>query len=673
MTELPAPYEPIRGLHPYLDVYGSHPWVMPEGWRRYTENRIADVMADAARTGLTAGAREMHPMYRRDAPAAAWPVWLAWRMLPSAAPIWAGTNPDLGLELAQPWLDPDNAEARVSADSPRLYRWETLCWPLAFFRHTAFSGSPSWRVAALEQTREILAIYREVPMLRQRGDALVTLFDHVRGDPGLLRRHERETPFAIERLWGELAGPDYRALLPELGGPVGDLAWAVEGFDAVHERVTAGADWIDADRVIATIAVIDELGPLAGRSEIALALGTDRVARIERIRAELADGFERDAWWRESSAWRRENVLRGEIDAARVWAWLTWYVEAAIGRICGGTIRRLLQTHPEREALDLLAATPVAAPNRVVSWLSGLPAPGPRPEAAAEGDGEDEPIAPGAGFAPAAPVEIGDPMAELDALIGLDEVKEQVALLVAEQRAAELRREVGMDVAPRARHMVFTGSPGTAKTTVARLIARIFAQLGYLEKGHLVETSRAGLVAKWIGHTAIKTEETFRRALGGVLFIDEAYALAPEDPGRDTGPEAISTLLKLMEDHRDDVIVVVAGYPDEMRRFLDSNPGLASRFPTHIAFPGYDADELVRIFELQAGHAGFRLAPGVTDRVRALIPAERRRDFGNGRWVRNVFEAATATQALRITGSLTADGPDPTEDAIRTLLPEDVG
>lgn len=561
---------------------------------------------------------------------------------------------------------------QVAADGPLLFRAPVAFWPLAYFREAATGSSRSWRIAALEHTREIIAVYREVPFARARADALITLLDHVREDRGLRRRHERDATTAIDKLWSELAGPDYRALLPELGGPVSDLAWALQGFEAVHARLTDGAAWIDADRFLATIAVIDELGPLEERTDLALVLGFERLARVERMRAELADGFDRDAWWRESSAWRRENVLRGESDAARAWAWLAWYVESCLSLICRGTVRRALQTRPEQEALELLAGPREPAPHRIVSWLNGLPRSEP-PAASPAVEDEAEPLAPGAGFTPIERVDPGDPMGELDALIGLDEGKEQVEMLVAEQRAAVLRRQIGMEVTPRARHMVFTGSPGTAKTTVARLIARIYAQLGYLESGHLVETSRVGLVGRWIGHTAVKTEETFRRAMGGVLFIDEAYALAPEDPGRDTGPEAISTLLKLMEDHRDEVIVVVAGYPQEMRRFLESNPGLASRFPTHIAFPDYDADELVDIFALHDGHAGFRLAPGVTERVRELIPAERGRDFGNGRWARNLFERATAEQAVRITGSLTAEGPDPSEEEIRTLLPADLG
>ncbi|MBO3746689.1 AAA family ATPase [Streptosporangiaceae bacterium NEAU-GS5] len=261
-----------------------------------------------------------------------------------------------------------------------------------------------------------------------------------------------------------------------------------------------------------------------------------------------------------------------------------------------------------------------------------------------------------------------DPLAVLDKMIGLDEVKRSVRLLVAEVKAERLRRDAGMPVEPPARHLAFIGNPGTAKTTVARLIAQIYARLGLLASGHLVEVSRGDLVGEYIGQTAPKVAEAVRRALGGVLFIDEAYALSPSGAERDFGPEALATLVKLMEDHRGELVVIAAGYEREMRRFLSVNPGLSSRIPRVLTFPDYDDAELVAIFEKKAADRGFTLARGTLERVAEILrAAERGPVFGNARFVRNLVEAAVATQALRITSDTEGGAVD-----VRELRPEDL-
>jgi hypothetical protein len=202
---------------------------------------------------------------------------------------------------------------------------------------------------------------------------------------------------------------------------------------------------------------------------------------------------------------------------------------------------------------------------------------------------------------------------------------------------------------------------------VARLLARIYAQLGVLAHGHLIEVSRADLVGEYIGQTAPRTTARFNQASGGVLFIDEAYSLVPPDSFRDFGNEAIATLLKLMEDHRDEVVMIVAGYPREMQRFVESNPGVASRFPTTIHFSDYSPDELWGIFQLYAARAGFSLLEGVESAFRSLIPDPRPEAFGNGRFVRNVFEDAVTRQAMRITAVT-----DPVKEVVTQLRPEDL-
>ncbi|MFF5263705.1 AAA family ATPase [Actinomadura viridis] len=268
----------------------------------------------------------------------------------------------------------------------------------------------------------------------------------------------------------------------------------------------------------------------------------------------------------------------------------------------------------------------------------------------------------------------GDPLDEVERLIGLDEIKREISALVAEARMEERRREVGVPLAFPARHMVFMGNPGTAKTTVARLIAAVYAQLGLLSSGHLVEVTRADLVAEYIGQTAHKVRDAVERALGGVLFVDEAYALtAGGGDRRDFGHEAVAELLKLMEEHRSDLVVIVAGYDAEMERFLKFNPGLDSRFPKALRFPDYTDDELATIFESMAAEAGFELAEGVLAALRRRLAAEPRgASFGNARLVRNVLEEAISRQAQRITAA-DDTGPgevDPAE--VRLLRPEDL-
>ncbi len=262
---------------------------------------------------------------------------------------------------------------------------------------------------------------------------------------------------------------------------------------------------------------------------------------------------------------------------------------------------------------------------------------------------------------------VADPLAELDQMTGLASVKQQVRLLVAEARAEQLRRDAGMPGRNQSRHMIFTGQPGTAKTTVARLIAAIYAQLGLLSSGHLTEVARADLVGRYIGETAPKVTAVVASALGGVLFIDEAYALTMTDSEHDYGSEAIATLTKLMEDYRRDLVVIAAGYEREMASFLHANACLASRFPTVVHFPGYTDDELAAIFTTMAAHDGFHLADGVLARVRATIAAAPRGpEFGNARQVRNLLDQAIAAQALRITEA------DHSSADVRELRPEDL-
>jgi stage V sporulation protein K len=269
------------------------------------------------------------------------------------------------------------------------------------------------------------------------------------------------------------------------------------------------------------------------------------------------------------------------------------------------------------------------------------------------------------------PGPLADIFRELDQMVGLTKVKDLVHEIYALLRVAQFRTEAGLHNGSHVYHMIFKGNPGTGKTTVARLMGRMFHAMGLLNKGHFIEVERADLVGEYIGHTAQKTRELVKKALGGVLFIDEAYSLC-RGGDKDFGKEAIDCLVKSMEDHRNQFILILAGYTEEMDQFLESNPGLPSRFPIQVQFEDYSIDQLLQISELMVKERDYVLLPQSVMKLKQHLNEEKLelfRTFSNARYVRNILEKAIRYQAVRLINQYAAA---PSKQELMTIRPEDL-
>ena len=331
-------------------------------------------------------------------------------------------------------------------------------------------------------------------------------------------------------------------------------------------------------------------------------------------------------------------------------------------------IRTMTENNLNRMGADFWGTSPLDGGKLPEAPKPGVPSDKAAPEKGntAASTGNDDTAPKEAETSP--PEKIEDLQAELNGYIGLEAVKKEVRNLINMVTVYQMREKNGLPTTDLSLHMVFSGNPGTGKTTIARLMARIYHSLGILSKGQLVEVDRSGLVAGYVGQTAIKTSKVIEKALGGVLFIDEAYALNGKGEN-DFGQEAIDTILKAMEDHRDDLVVIVAGYDGLMDQFIHSNPGLESRFNRFLHFDDYSPDELMEIFRMQCKKGCYTLEGQAAEMVRDFIVEENTDpvSFGNARGVRNIFEQILVHQANRLAGM-----EQVTKEDLMKITPTDV-
>ena len=376
--------------------------------------------------------------------------------------------------------------------------------------------------------------------------------------------------------------------------------------------------------------------------------------------------------WLEAPSALFDLLLHADASEQTTNAWTYYSGAMALAQLVVALDTRPTQT--ELKALDAFRTMAVQAMESKGISRSGVRRPTPSPSSPTPSGASSAPASPESPPAevPLPPPEpIDDLLAELDALVGLAGVKTEVKLVTNLLQVQRLRKEHDLPVVETSRHLVFTGNPGTGKTTVARLLARIYRSLGVVEKGQLVETDRSQLVAGFVGQTAIKVTAVFDEADGGILLIDEAYALA-RGGANDFGREAIDSIVKLIEDRRDRLAVIAAGYPDEMDTFIDANPGLRSRFPKVIAFADYSNDELFAIFSSLCKKNRYEPTAGAAEKLQDLFASlPRNKGFGNGRLVRNLFEDAVARQASRLMG--TGKDPQPSAVELQCLEASDVG
>ncbi|MFD7157273.1 AAA family ATPase [Kribbella sp. NPDC059898] len=650
-----------------LDVLSAaEPWEVPSAWTERVRAQLK-LWADDPEA-LRPLRPEAFPDFVKGTPAAVWFTHQVAPLLSGWIPVLHGEYADLSTELTHDFYRPSS---RLGGNGHVIYAAPTD-WHLQ-----AIAGARGFRELgrkhALLVSRDVVRLFVDAPPLAARAEALAAAFERVVKDRDAFHLHITGEYDEIAKYWRtDALKPDERARLPELAGPTAALKYSLNAIRDTHARMLmAIPDEYAGDFAQVLSELILAAGLRGVPQPVANILG-DAAVDVHHALEDLRPRFNLQTWHGHVNQWMSRAIRNGQSPLARSWG----AAAARVGVHLSGVLTK--QPWPEPEIPDLTtlfrmldrerwsaletAAAAQQDDSLAAAWSSVKESENEQKTTGSSLD--DEPL-------PPKPVDLSDnPLAELDSLIGLESVKDAVRRMVAEVKTNLRRTELGLPSHERARHMVFVGKPGTAKTTIARLLSRIYHQLGVLEKGHVVEVDRSDLVGAGLGSTAPMTAAKFREALGGVLFIDEAYSLTPENTPGDYGLEAVATILKMMEDHRNDCIVIVAGYHREMQRFMESNTGLQSRFPKLLSFSEYDTDQLVQIFELQARQKGMIYGEEVLDKVRTVIPpAPRGHSFGNGRFIRNVLEEAVSNQATR----LSASDPDKlTERDLRELIPSDV-
>ena len=651
-----------------LDVLAAEePWEVPGAWLSRVRAQLKAWADDPE--ALRPLRPEAFPDFVKGTPAAVWFTHQAAPLLTGWIPVLHGEYADLPTELTREFYRPSS---RLGGNGHVIYVAPTD-WHLQ-----AIAGARGFRENgrrhALQLSRNVVGMFVDAPPMAARATALAAAFDRVLADRELSDLHVTGEYDEIAKYWRTDALKDSeRAVLPELAGPSAALRYSINSVRDTHARMLmASPDEYAGDFAQVLAELILATGLRGIPQSVANVLG-DAALDVHKALEDIHEAFTLPIWHGHVNQWMSRAIRGGQSALARSWG----AAAARVGVHLSGVLAK--GPWPEAEVPDLTtlfrmldrerwsiienAAAADQEASLSAAWKTVKDDEEPKARPSSSGGTLDDPMPEVVDFS-------DDPLAELDSLIGLESVKDAVRRMVAEVKTNLRRTELGLPSHERARHMVFVGKPGTAKTTIARLLSRIYHQLGVLEKGHVVEVDRSDLVGAAVGSTAPMTAAKFREALGGVLFIDEAYSLTPENTPGDYGLEAVSTILKMMEDHRNDCIVIVAGYHREMQRFMESNTGLQSRFPKLLSFSEYDTDQLVAIFELQARQKGMIYGEEVLDKVRTVIPpAPRGHSFGNGRFIRNVLEEAVSNQATR----LSASDPDSlTERDLRELIPSDV-